>query len=181
MGRPPLKKGAIERSALELFVEKGVDGTSIRDIAQRAGVTEGALYRHHRSKDDLVRHLYLQSFTHFGEIMEALASTSTSPSDRIRLMIAQLVELHARDSYVFRYVLVLNHHLLKEVRVGERDFVAALARAIGGPSSDFIAQLVLGIIVQVSVAVESAQLPGKLADYSPRLIAAAMELVGKPL
>jgi AcrR family transcriptional regulator len=181
MGRPPLKKGAIERSALELFVEKGVDGTSIRDIAQRAGVTEGALYRHHRSKDDLVRHLYAHSFAQFAEILEALTSPGTSASDRIRIMIAQLIELHAKDSYVFRYVLVLNHYLLKEVRVGERDFVAAMARAIGGPSSTFVAQLVLGIIIQVSVAVESGQLPGKLADYSPRLIAACMELVGKPL
>ena len=181
MGRPPLKKGAIERSALELFVEKGVDGTSIRDIAQRAGVTEGALYRHHRSKDDLVRHLYAQSFTQFTEIVESLGNQSTNPKDRVRLMIAQLVELHSRDSHVFRYVLVLHHKLLTEVRVGERDFVGALSRAIGGNSADFMAQLVLGIIVQVSTAVEAGQLPGKLGDYSPRLIAAAMELVGKPL
>ena len=44
----------IEAAALLLFVEKGVAETSIRDIAHSAGVAEGALYRHHAGKDDLV-------------------------------------------------------------------------------------------------------------------------------
>ena len=44
----------IQQQALRLFVEKGVTETSVRDLAQAAGIAEGALYRHYASKADLV-------------------------------------------------------------------------------------------------------------------------------
>ena len=36
----------IVRAALEVFVEKGYGGTRVQDIAERAGLTAGALYVH---------------------------------------------------------------------------------------------------------------------------------------
>ena len=47
-------KGRIEAEALRLFVDKGVAETSIRDIALAVGFSDGALYRHYASKDELV-------------------------------------------------------------------------------------------------------------------------------
>lgn len=47
----------ILRAALKLFVKKGIDGTT-REIADKAGVSEGALYRHFKSKNDLAWHLF---------------------------------------------------------------------------------------------------------------------------
>ncbi|MEW5810530.1 MAG: helix-turn-helix domain-containing protein [Actinomycetota bacterium] len=41
-------------AAAELFVAHGVTGTSIDDVATRAGVSKGAVYHHFASKDDLV-------------------------------------------------------------------------------------------------------------------------------
>lgn len=41
-------------AASELFVAHGVVGTSIDDVAARAGVSKGAVYHHFSSKDDLV-------------------------------------------------------------------------------------------------------------------------------
>ena len=40
--------------ALDLFTEKGFDGTSLREIAERLGVTKAALYYHFASKDDIL-------------------------------------------------------------------------------------------------------------------------------
>lgn len=50
--------------ALELFTEHGYDSTSLRQIAERLGLTKAALYYHFESKEDLLQalHLRLQEF-----------------------------------------------------------------------------------------------------------------------
>ena len=45
----------IQAVALELFAEQGYDKTSLREIAERLGVTKAALYYHFHSKEDIVR------------------------------------------------------------------------------------------------------------------------------
>ena len=40
--------------ALELFAEHGYEKTSLREIADRLGVTKAALYYHFRTKEDIL-------------------------------------------------------------------------------------------------------------------------------
>jgi len=51
-------KRAILTAALELFVSKGIEGTSIRDIGDASGLTNPALFRHFRNKEALGQHLF---------------------------------------------------------------------------------------------------------------------------
>src|SRR5262245_27304298 len=44
----------IQRIALELFTEHGYEATSLREIAERLGVTKAALYYHFKTKDDII-------------------------------------------------------------------------------------------------------------------------------
>jgi len=46
--------------ALDLFTEKGFDGTSLREISERLGVTKAALYYHFASKDDILMALHMR-------------------------------------------------------------------------------------------------------------------------
>ena len=46
--------------ALELFNEQGYDATSLREIAERLGVTKAALYYHFKSKADILLELHLR-------------------------------------------------------------------------------------------------------------------------
>src|SRR5437762_14384447 len=48
-----LTRTAILRSAKTLFARKGVEGTSVEEIAQHAGLTQGAIYSNFKSKSDL--------------------------------------------------------------------------------------------------------------------------------
>jgi len=48
-------RARIQRVALELFAEQGYERTSLREIAERLGVTKAALYYHFKSKEDIVR------------------------------------------------------------------------------------------------------------------------------
>ncbi|MBO3752080.1 TetR/AcrR family transcriptional regulator [Streptosporangiaceae bacterium NEAU-GS5] len=47
----------IQEVALELFTEQGYEATSLREIAERLGVTKAALYYHFKTKDDIVTSL----------------------------------------------------------------------------------------------------------------------------
>ncbi|WP_433277144.1 TetR/AcrR family transcriptional regulator [Pseudonocardia xinjiangensis] len=55
-GRPrdPGADAAILRAAVELLVERGIDQTSIEQIARRAGVAKVTVYRRWSSKEDLL-------------------------------------------------------------------------------------------------------------------------------
>ena len=60
MGRPIRKSGEpatsdkILDAAILLFSERGYEGTSIKQIAQAVGLTESAIYRHFKGKEDLL-------------------------------------------------------------------------------------------------------------------------------
>ncbi len=52
-------------AALDLFVERGFFGTAVPEIAERAGVGAGTIYRYFDSKEALVNELYRQEKTRF--------------------------------------------------------------------------------------------------------------------
>jgi AcrR family transcriptional regulator len=52
--RRELTRRALVESAIKLFADRGVGGTSIADIAADAGVTERTFYRHFASKEDVL-------------------------------------------------------------------------------------------------------------------------------
>jgi len=55
-------KQRILRAALQLFTEKGLCETSIRDIGAAAGLSNPALYKHYKSKEALAQELFVSSY-----------------------------------------------------------------------------------------------------------------------
>src|SRR5687768_13051 len=53
-GRPGYDRESLLRVAVEVFNERGYDGTSMEDLAQTLGITKSAIYHHVRSKDELL-------------------------------------------------------------------------------------------------------------------------------
>src|SRR4051794_12198344 len=51
------KNKDLQAAALELFLRKGIEGTTIDDIVERAGVAKGSFYRYFNDKDALARAL----------------------------------------------------------------------------------------------------------------------------
>lgn len=65
--------------ARELFAEKGVQRTSLRDIAARLGITKPALYYHFASREELVRSI-VQPLIDGGEEFVAQCEQATDLS-----------------------------------------------------------------------------------------------------
>jgi AcrR family transcriptional regulator len=98
-GRPrdPLADSAILGAALELFIERGIDGVSFEEIARRAGVTRPTIYRRWPTKEQIlaraieaVRERAAPSNERLKEMLQSFA-----PRDFTRLFLETGVELWA--------------------------------------------------------------------------------------
>ncbi|MEG3162456.1 TetR/AcrR family transcriptional regulator [Sphingomonas sp. LB2R24] len=71
--RKDARPGEIIEAALELFVLNGFAATKLTEVAQRAGVVKGTLYRYFDTKEDLfrasVRHLVGENLALVGNVL----------------------------------------------------------------------------------------------------------------
>jgi TetR/AcrR family transcriptional regulator, cholesterol catabolism regulator len=116
----------ILRVAADLFMNQGYAATSVREIGQRAGISQSALYHHIESKAHLLRALHERFIVEMlGQLREAAASEAPA-SERLRSMICvvmQIIEDHQAEVTVF---LREAHALPAEIRdpiVRQRDAV----------------------------------------------------------
>ncbi|MDV9190903.1 TetR family transcriptional regulator [Streptomyces sp. SR27] len=84
----------IARAAAELFTERGPDGTTAEDIAQRAGVALRTFYRYFRSKQDAVAPLLAGGADRWREILATTEPGAALP-EALERSIA--TSLNARD------------------------------------------------------------------------------------
>ena len=61
------KKIAILKATLELVAERGFHGAPTSEIAERAGVGMGSIYRYFEGKDELIRGLFAYTEGQFRE------------------------------------------------------------------------------------------------------------------
>ena len=72
-------KEIILNSAFSLFLVKGYNGVSIKDIIQKANVSRGALYHYFRNKDELFVTVIETSFLHeFDNILNEISDKNLS-------------------------------------------------------------------------------------------------------
>jgi AcrR family transcriptional regulator len=64
--------------ALELFNEQGYDKTSLRQIAERLGVTKAALYYHFERKEDILLELHLRLHELGRDLLDQIDALSDS-------------------------------------------------------------------------------------------------------
>lgn len=86
-------------AALALFIEKGIDGTSLQMIADRLGVNKSAVYYQFHSKDELVLAVVHPVFADINRVVKIADALSNLPSKR-EAAISGAVELAVRHRAV---------------------------------------------------------------------------------
>lgn len=66
--------------ALDLFVDQGYEGTSLREIAERMGFTKAALYYHFASKEDILLELHLRLHALGENAVKELSQVAAEPA-----------------------------------------------------------------------------------------------------
>jgi AcrR family transcriptional regulator len=108
------RHAAIIKAALGVFVEKGFHGTTTRELARAAGVSEALLFKHFPSKEALYSAIQMSCFQEEGSrIMELLESLEPSTS-----------------SLVFLVEDFVAHVVGGQPAEGERSFIRLLLRSL---------------------------------------------------
>jgi AcrR family transcriptional regulator len=100
-------RAEIRAAALELFSERGVDATSLREIAERIGITKAALYYHYASKDALLGELVDPMFAELRELGDELEGRAVDAGDEaaVRAVVERFWELCLHNRQVMRVLL----------------------------------------------------------------------------
>ncbi len=179
-------KARISRSALVLFVEKGVAETTVRDIAAAASVAEGTLYRHFTGKDELAWELFATNFAAFATELDRLQSGQGSLAGKLRVMVEHFCTFFDRDPVLFSYLLLAQHDYLKRVPPDMSNPVDVVHQVIwramsGGelPPGDPAAAsaMVMGIVLQSAVFKIYGRITTNLARLSDSLTSACLRVL----
>jgi AcrR family transcriptional regulator len=166
-GSPPATLDTLSRireAALQLFLEQGYHGTSMRQIARRAGVAPAAIYNHLASKEALFVDLLSDLLPHramlramseaSGDSVEQLVGDATrrvaevlaDQDPNLRLMFIELLEFQGRHA----------GFLAEELLPGALTFMRRMQQADGRlrPYSPMIiARAFFGLLMSYAVTV----------------------------
>ena len=176
----------IERAALKLFIHEGVDAATTREIAEKAGVSEGALYRHYKGKDELALSLFMETHNRLGLMMQEALSGAGTLEDKVHAAVEAYCELADEDFLLFSFHLVsLNRYLPYDKR-REDDPVSITERIIEGLMKEGIlpkgdpalkAAMALGVVMQAGQNKIYNRLPGPLSQHAGAMARAVVAVL----
>ncbi|MGX7828132.1 TetR/AcrR family transcriptional regulator [Actinokineospora sp. 24-640] len=82
----------VMRAAIALFATKGFGATSVREIADAAGVTKGGVYHYFESKDDLLYEVHTRMLRMQTSRMNTIADDDSPLPERLHAIVADVVE-----------------------------------------------------------------------------------------
>lgn len=170
------KREAIVEAALALFVERGFYGTAVPEIADRAGVGAGTIYRYFESKEALVNAIYRHQKQRLGHFVLESFPAAAPFREQFHVLWTKLARFATEhtDAFVF---LELHHHaryLDAESRAVEQRFndlftgvvTAAQARhELKAGSPRLLIGLVIGAFVGVIRSCVEIEQPLTEADW----------------
>jgi AcrR family transcriptional regulator len=132
-------RARIQRVAIELFSEQGVRQTSLRDIADRLGVTKPALYYHFASREDLLNSLVqplIEDFEAYAAEQQAAAPVEA------RELLGSYFDLAYRHRTLIQLA-IRDLAVLHELKLADRflQWRAQLADLLIGPAPAFADQV----------------------------------------
>jgi len=177
----------IEEAALALFADKGVDRTTIGDIARAAKIAEGTIYRHFPSKEELIWQLFSRNYVALAEQLDSLQARRAGLRGKLRAMVGLFCSLFEQEPDRFRFLLLVQHGQLPRVTPGMKTPVTVLGAVLKRAMADgevercdpeVATAMVLGIVLQVAVFKVYQRVTLPMDDLAEELAEACWRMLG---
>ena len=100
-GRPGYDLASLLAVAVELFNERGYDGTSMRDLAARLGIAKSAIYHHVTGKEELLSLALDRALAGLSAVADRARALPAPAIERLEYLVRGSVEvLQAESPYV---------------------------------------------------------------------------------
>ncbi|HEY2297148.1 MAG TPA: TetR/AcrR family transcriptional regulator [Jatrophihabitans sp.] len=100
-GRPGYDLETLLAVAVEVFNERGYDGTSMEDLSQRLGISKSAIYHHVASKDELLRMAMGRALDGLFEVLASTRQLEATAIDKLEHLVrGSVAVLQDQLSYV---------------------------------------------------------------------------------
>jgi AcrR family transcriptional regulator len=138
-------RSRVQKVALELFAEQGYEKTSLREVAERLGVTKAALYYHFKSKEDIVHSFTDDYFAEIDDLVDWAKDQPRTDATR-REILRRYVGIVLAGSEVFRF-LHQNQASVQAMAAGKDRFARfrgrldALVDVLAGPDAPLRARV----------------------------------------
>jgi AcrR family transcriptional regulator len=139
----PDTRTRIQAVALELFTEQGYDQTSLREIAERLGVTKAALYYHFKTKDDIITSVFDDRLASLEALLEWARGQERTPAFRRELLTRYAQEIHKSQQAPFMRFFERNQTMIHKMKAGlrMREMVLKLHEVLTAPGAPINVQI----------------------------------------
>ncbi|HEX6119395.1 MAG TPA: TetR/AcrR family transcriptional regulator [Dongiaceae bacterium] len=181
-------KARIERAAIAVFAKSGVTDALVKQIAETAGVSQGAMYNHYPSKEELAWVLFARSWAEIGTELRRRVREGTTLRQKLRAAIQYVFDLYKEDPALVTFVYFSRHEHLRKVRASMPNpymvFRLMIAEAmkrgeIPRRNPEVMTAMTAGILIQVidskalgRIREDLSELTDMVTDGCYRLLAA---------
>lgn len=99
---PEATKAALIDAAEAIFMEKGFGGSSLSEIARRAGITKSLIHHYFGSKEGLWREVKTKRFMHYAARQTEMLQNTTPSAELLRASVAFYFDFLRRNPQIVR-------------------------------------------------------------------------------
>ena len=161
--RPECTKDKLMRAAMEIVAADGFPAATTAVIAERAGFAEGTLYRHFKSKEDLLIALYRRIKSEVFEAAAAETGEAREVKTRARALWRGMWSVYSGDMTAFAF--------------GQRFAESALSKKEGGAAHEAMMSHIRALIAdgQAQGVIKDAPADLLIAFFFPPLVSMLKE------
>jgi AcrR family transcriptional regulator len=179
-------KDRIDAAAIELFVREGVDAATTRKIAAVAGISEGAISRHYRSKDELALTLFMSAHRRLSQLVAEAAEGETTLKAKTAAIVRAYCQAADENWPLFTFHMLSLHRFLPFYQEDGKDPVSVVEALVKRAMMDaelppadprVLASMAIGVVVQTALNRAYGRFTEPLSAHAPLMSAAAQAVL----